>query len=1400
MLQFLHRHKGSVTILLCVIMIPVLVFSFGILDICKIMMAKDAVTGTTNLALNAGLTSYDKVLKDMYGILATSKTNDQLSEKMSKYYIASLNSAGIEGVDESWVRGIMSDLVGNSIDNEALENNQNFMRVTPVAGANGKYVTATKLLSSAASNPEVLERQIVEHMKYRAPLNLAVGMLEKLNAMKDVSNMADAQNSQIKFEKSLNKINNTAIDLYTMLMMFFYNNQRLETGSGTFDIVYKGEKTEIISQYQYLGNTKLPVSDVETNIAMQVAYLEAAAIRVAMYAPYNDLMRSGTLNYAMPNKSESTIKSMAKTDNETEDQLGTALRQAAENVKKDPEYNTVIAYAEQYNELSMIGEDGQPNYNTAYMLYFSGIAALPAFNPFPTVSEVYAMDGSAKRFSQAYETFLYEYAAMELIIKDLQDECDEKEREYTKAYKKYDNLLNSENYTQKQEEDAKKARDEAKKEWEEADLKVKEVEKILQESTISKVKSDMDELNENVKASVEIQFDKAEKEYASAANTLAEVYQGICKQYLILLEVTKENGYLDLLAKEVAEAQTQSVDYQNKINAIETSTQRNSSQIRYDNEAATLAKVDTTKIEELRTALTAMMDDYMRIKLAIENIWILGENNKIVHSIATGSEIWAKFSIDGKDPNSNEDQNYNLLETKTITTAGRQFAADYRLKYYGTQDAMKNTLSRSLVNKDYGSNIKPSGVYGWAAGDYGQVGGTPFSKWTHYGMSEFVCPKKIADNPTYETVCEISRAVTTETGDTSAAEAIKSGATAQANSKGEGSTIPGNQEASAAAPESNNESEGKETAPTSSMSYEQISTIPTFAETYKAGEGTDTDTTKGFSMNIDATQEDQEAVADQASNALDAVSKMLDVLEDIFTSGRDALYVTEYLTKNFSCATTNLDGKGGDIYAEKMLNGQYYKQNGKAALSIAYRSELEYILYGFNSPEANVAAAGAIIFGIRFALNLIYSYTDSEIRATTLAAATAIGGIFPFSIPLIQTVLHVALAIAESSCDLFKLMDGAAVPLFKTKSTWVCKGSNIVREVAKVVVEEVVNTAIDAATAELTKQIESLGDSISEGAIQQLDGYATYVNEQITAISSEVHDAIMTPIHEVVQQVLMTYGEAMRSATGLSGEENTAMKALLTTTLDKAITRMEAAIGTQPGGGDTDYVQMMKAKALQYVKDNRSSIVDKLHASMKDFVDATVNTTAQTITDGTNMLDDKISSVLKDVEDVIIGAVNEFTDEIKSGISKGMDTIVTKVNEGVEMTADELKSALSNAVQGGARGHKNIEITGKDAVSKGSDFALEFTYKDYLYVFTLIGAMANSSNMMMRTAQMMAANCRNNGAASDYTLNNATTLLRADVQGKVGTLFYGAVFTEDGQLDLSGRTDYEFKYSSYMGY
>ena len=232
--------EGAVTLFLLVIMVPMLTFSFLALDICKIYLAKNVAVEATDLSLNAGLTSYDKVLKDMYGLMATSESAEELTEKMTEYYVATLTSSGLSADDtKGTIQSFFSSLFSTDLS-EALGDNDSFLKLF-ASSPDGNAVSAAPIAVSAVSNPEVMHRQIVEYMKYRGPVYLTAGVLDKINVFKDLDNQTAATSSKLEFEQTLSNLNNEAIRAYCLFQLYFYNNAVLETGSSFLDIPYPNE-------------------------------------------------------------------------------------------------------------------------------------------------------------------------------------------------------------------------------------------------------------------------------------------------------------------------------------------------------------------------------------------------------------------------------------------------------------------------------------------------------------------------------------------------------------------------------------------------------------------------------------------------------------------------------------------------------------------------------------------------------------------------------------------------------------------------------------------------------------------------------------------------------------------------------------------------------------------------------------------------------------------------------------------------------------------------------------------------------------------------------------------------------------------------------------------------------
>lgn len=175
MLKFSYQNKGAISVFLTLILLPVLLFGGLTTDAARIYASKAVISDAGEMAMNAGLAQYAKELHDEYGFLVMEKSPEAMQADLAGYFEKSLNGKGISGTAD--YKKIL-DLVS-------------------------KQFEAINLEGSQIYKTEVEKQQIVEYMKYRAPVCLAELVLEKLDLMKETKKMAEAMNAQMDFGEAM---------------------------------------------------------------------------------------------------------------------------------------------------------------------------------------------------------------------------------------------------------------------------------------------------------------------------------------------------------------------------------------------------------------------------------------------------------------------------------------------------------------------------------------------------------------------------------------------------------------------------------------------------------------------------------------------------------------------------------------------------------------------------------------------------------------------------------------------------------------------------------------------------------------------------------------------------------------------------------------------------------------------------------------------------------------------------------------------------------------------------------------------------------------------------------------------------------------------------------------------
>lgn len=133
----------------------------------------------------------------------------------------------------------------------------------------------------------------------------------------------------------------------------------------------------------------------------------------------------------------------------------------------------------------------------------------------------------------------------------------------------------------------------------------------------------------------------------------------------------------------------------------------------------------------------------------------------------------------------------------------------------------------------------------------------------------------------------------------------------------------------------------------------------------------------------------------------------------------DRLMVTEYALKEF-----NYYGRG--VYGEKD------EPKGGGHL------ELEYIFSGKDNDYDNLANTVMTLLAIREGMNLIYLFSNSEMKGEARALAAVITGVMGFP-PLISVMTFFILgtwALGQAIYDLRTLLSGGRVPIIHNRESW----------------------------------------------------------------------------------------------------------------------------------------------------------------------------------------------------------------------------------------------------------------------------------------------------------------------------------------------------------------------------
>lgn len=250
-------------------MLPMFTCAGLIVDGARISAARTSVTGAGDLAMNAALSEYDEILKDVYGLFAMSETTEELEENVSRYFSNTINNEGILQGSDSYTRSFINS-IGSLFSTEDISFDN-------IVDTQVESFNLVEVSNSALANPTVLERQIIEYMKYRGPVSLGTGLLTKLGCIGETSKQTKALEAKVDYEKKLDTVQDACETAYSAINSF---NTQVEGSK------YKGD---------YLTSLNSDFTKARTltkEMSEYIIAVESPTYKVSSIAENNDLKDS----------------------------------------------------------------------------------------------------------------------------------------------------------------------------------------------------------------------------------------------------------------------------------------------------------------------------------------------------------------------------------------------------------------------------------------------------------------------------------------------------------------------------------------------------------------------------------------------------------------------------------------------------------------------------------------------------------------------------------------------------------------------------------------------------------------------------------------------------------------------------------------------------------------------------------------------------------------------------------------------------------------------------------------------------------------------------------------------------------------------------------------------------
>ncbi|MGN0408053.1 MAG: DUF5702 domain-containing protein [Bacteroides sp.] len=226
---FRKNQRGSITVLVVLILVPTIFFNGFLVDLARIKLYSNQAVMTADNYGETVLSYYDNVLKELYGLFAVTQDDDALKalNELDKYVKASFNPES-DQIGWEYFKAFQKDSYNGFMP---YKNASVQLSYEAVAGAN-------------LGNEDVLATQIGDFMKFRIVQALpddgvSDKILKAVDTVKNINNNADAINKKNDLDDTAGELMELAGEYYDILKRFKEYPAYIDSVQSAFDKVNK---------------------------------------------------------------------------------------------------------------------------------------------------------------------------------------------------------------------------------------------------------------------------------------------------------------------------------------------------------------------------------------------------------------------------------------------------------------------------------------------------------------------------------------------------------------------------------------------------------------------------------------------------------------------------------------------------------------------------------------------------------------------------------------------------------------------------------------------------------------------------------------------------------------------------------------------------------------------------------------------------------------------------------------------------------------------------------------------------------------------------------------------------------------------------------------------------------